>query len=217
MIWLHTATAIPATFFPKVNPAAAPALLPTAHSHTAPATPQQPPAPREQPTKQPLHRPLLPRKRNRLPPCVRGNYPQAEMPLPAPQLAELYALAQSAAEQAYAPYSGFRVGAALLLENAATITGCNVENSSYGLTICAERNAVFRAVAERGPSMRISAVAVANLNHAPSPPCGACRQVLSEFVTADALVIFPGESGLALAAVAFCELLPHAFHIPEPL
>ena len=139
------------------------------------------------------------------------------MPLPAPQLAELYALAQAAAAQAYAPYSGFRVGAALLLEDAATVTGCNVENSSYGLSICAERSAVFRAVGERGPSLRIAAVAVANLNHAPSPPCGACRQVLSEFAVGDTVVIFPGEGGLALAAVAFRELLPHAFRLADPL
>ncbi len=129
----------------------------------------------------------------------------------APQLAELYSLAQAAAHRAYAPYSGFRVGAALLLEDETIVTGCNVENASYGLSSCAERNAVFRAVSEGGAAFRIAAVAVANLNHAPSPPCGACRQVLSEFVTDDALVVFPGESSLALGAVAFRDLLPHSF------
>ena len=132
--------------------------------------------------------------------------------LPAtPQLAELYSLAQAAARHAYAPYSGFRVGAALLFEDETIVTGCNVENASYGLSSCAERNAVFRAVSERGAAFRIAAVAVANLNHAPSSPCGACRQVLSEFVTEDALVVFPGQSGLALAAIAFRDLLPHSF------
>ncbi len=131
----------------------------------------------------------------------------------APQLAELYSAAQAAAYRAYAPYSSFRVGAALLLEDATVVTGCNVENASYGLSSCAERNAVFRAVSEHGGALRIAAVAVANLNHAPSPPCGACRQVLSEFVTEEALVVFPGESGLALAAIAFRELLPHSFQL----
>ncbi len=91
------------------------------------------------------------------------------------------------------------------------VTGCNVENASYGLSMCAERSAVFRTVSERGTAFRIAAVAVANLQHAPSPPCGACRQVLSEFAADDALVVFPGESGLALAAVAFRDLLPHSF------
>ncbi len=135
------------------------------------------------------------------------------MPPPAPQLAELYALAKAAADRAYAPYSGFRVGAALLLADGATVTGCNVENSSYGLTICAERNAVFRAVAEHGAAIRIEAVAVANLNGAPSPPCGACRQVLSEFAAGDTPVIFPGENGLAPAAAALRDLLPHGFRM----
>ena len=137
------------------------------------------------------------------------------MPPDAPQLAELYSAAQAAAYRAYAPYSSFRVGAALLLDDKTIVIGCNVENASYGLSICAERSATFRAVSERGAAFRIAAVAVANLNHAPSPPCGACRQVLSEFCAEDALVVFPGESGFALAAVAFGELLPHSFRLTK--
>ncbi len=131
----------------------------------------------------------------------------------AAQLAELFTRAQAAAAHAYAPYSRFRVGAALLFDDNVVFTGCNVENASYGLSSCAERNALFRAVAERGGRPRIAAIAVANLNHAPSPPCGACRQVLAEFVSEDAVVLFPGESGLALAAVAFHDLLPHGFRL----
>lgn len=90
-------------------------------------------------------------------------------------------LATKAAEHAYAPYSRYRVGAALLLEDGAVVTGCNVENCSYRLTSCAEQGAIARAVAEHGPGIRLRAVAVANLNHASSMPCGACRQTLSEF------------------------------------
>lgn len=107
----------------------------------------------------------------------------------------LAAAAEQAAQQAYAPYSRFRVGAALLLANGAIVTGANVENASYGLAICAERSAVVRAVAEHGPKTRIAAVAVTNLNDSPSPPCGACRQVLGEFVTSDAWLAFRGATG----------------------
>ena len=134
----------------------------------------------------------------------------------AAQLAALFAQAQAAALHAYAPYSRFRVGAALLFDDGATVTGCNVENASYGLTSCAERNALFRAIAERGAAAHIVAVAVANANQVPSPPCGACRQVLSEFVTDEAVVIFPDEGGSASAPVLFRELFPHSFRMELP-
>src|SRR5271163_5186085 len=122
--------------------------------------------------------------------------------------------AAKAAENAYAPYSGFRVGAALLLDDGSIITGCNVENSSYGLTICAERSALVRAIAERGANIRIRGIAVDNLNGAPSSPCGACRQVLSEFALDDAMIFFPavfstGERGIENRP--FFDLLPFAF------
>ena len=126
-------------------------------------------------------------------------------------LLSLLDLAREAARQAYAPYSGFRVGAALRLTGGEIVTGTNVENMSYGLTICAERSAVVRAVSQFGPEIRIEAVAVANLNDAPSPPCGACRQVLSEFTLPDAPVIFPVEEGVRV--MAFRELLPLAFEM----
>ena len=132
------------------------------------------------------------------------------------QLAQLFAQAQSAALHAYAPYSQFRVGAALLFDDGTTVSGCNVENASYGLTSCAERNALFRAISERGATRRIVAVAVANKNEAASPPCGACRQVLSEFVTNDAVVIFPDRNGLPCEPLPFRELFPHGFHLDLP-
>lgn len=128
-------------------------------------------------------------------------------------LERLCAAAADAAGRAYAPYSRFYVGAALLFDDGALVTGCNVENMSYGLTSCAERNALFRAISEGGAGRRIRAIAVANQNGAASPPCGACRQVLSEFVTADAVVCFPGENGPETRA--FTELFPFGFAL-EP-
>jgi len=126
-------------------------------------------------------------------------------------LLNLLELARQAATQAYAPYSGFRVGAALRLTNGEVVAGTNVENVSYGLTICAERSALVRAVSQFGPEIRIKAVAVANLNAAPSPPCGACRQVLSEFILPDAPVIFPADDGQRV--MPFLELFPLAFEM----
>src|ERR1700719_3637547 len=76
---------------------------------------------------------------------------------------------------AYAPYSKFRVGAAVLLSNGKIFTGCNVENASYGMTNCAERTAIFSVVAQLGPKIEIQAVAVANDHGVACSPCGACR------------------------------------------
>jgi homotetrameric cytidine deaminase len=128
-----------------------------------------------------------------------------------PALRSLFELARQIALHAYAPYSGFRVGAALRLTTGEIVTGTNVENVSYGLTICAERSALVRAISQFGPEIRVEAVAVANLNNAASPPCGACRQVLSEFILPDAPVIFPVEDGERV--MTFSELLPLAFEM----
>ncbi|MGB8028227.1 MAG: cytidine deaminase [Terracidiphilus sp.] len=122
------------------------------------------------------------------------------------ELGKLLELARKAAENSYSPYSEFRVGAALRLTNGETVTGANVENVSYGLTICAERTAVARAVSQFGPKIRIAAAAIVNLNGKASPPCGACRQVLAEFIEPDAPVVFPVADGTR--TMAFCELLP---------
>lgn len=126
-------------------------------------------------------------------------------------LARLAAEAHEVAEHSYSPYSGFRVGAALLLSNGETVTGTNVENVSYGLTICAERAAVFRAVAQFGAEIRVVAAAVVNLNSSASPPCGACRQVLAEFMDADAPLSFPADAaGMVVTFTATLqEILPY--------
>jgi cytidine deaminase len=130
-------------------------------------------------------------------------------PILKPDLDLLMEQAREAAQNSYSPYSGFRVGAALALTSGAVVTGTNVENVSYGLTLCAERVALVRAVAEHGPQIRIAAVAVANLNGAPSPPCGACRQMLAEFALPEAPVVFPAADGVRM--MAFNDVLPLAF------
>ena len=124
-------------------------------------------------------------------------------------LKDLLEQARQAALHSYSPYSGFRVGAALKLTTGEVVTGTNVENVSYGLTICAERSALVRAVARYGPQIRIESVAVVNLNDAASPPCGACRQVLAEFSHPDTLVAFPAAEGMR--TMLFADLLPLAF------
>jgi cytidine deaminase len=124
-------------------------------------------------------------------------------------LKELMKHAQKAALKSYSPYSKFRVGAALQLTSGEIVTGTNVENVSYGATICAERAALVRAVSQFGPKIRIAAVAVANRNGMPSPPCGACRQVLAEFILPDAPVMFPASGGVK--TMKFSDLLPEGF------
>lgn len=101
------------------------------------------------------------------------------MSLSSPQRRRLVAAARQAAAAAYAPYSKFRVGAAVLTAAGRIFTGCNVENVSYGLACCAERTAVFKAVA--GGARKITAVAVYTPTPKPTLPCGACRQVIHEF------------------------------------
>jgi cytidine deaminase len=123
---------------------------------------------------------------------------------------ELIQRAREAAAKAYAPYSMFQVGCALVTQAGGVFTGCNVENASYGLTICAERNAIFHAVASEGPQMRIASLAVIALGHE-FPPCGACRQVIAEFAAPDAPVCFL-QNGL-LVTQTLDELLPSTFQL----
>ena len=137
--------------------------------------------------------------------------PPSSTPISPAQQTELLAAAQRAAHHAYAPYSTFRVGAALLLESGAIVTAANVENTSYGLTLCAERAAVSRAIAEHGPPIRIVAVAVANLNSASSSPCGACLQVLAEFMPPFGQILFPADGKTQNRTLA--ELLPSGFSL----
>jgi cytidine deaminase len=123
---------------------------------------------------------------------------------------ELIAAACAARDQSYAPYSGFRVGAALRCLDGHIVTGTNVENASFGLSICAERAAVARAVAEGRRTF--AAIAICADGAAPTPPCGACRQVLREFAP-ELAVFLAGDQGAAgqVVCTTMAALLPAAF------
>lgn len=118
--------------------------------------------------------------------------------------------ANNVMKNAHAPYSNFHVGAAILLTNGKIFSGCNVENASYGMTNCAERAAIFTAVAELGPKIEIRAVAVANDHGVACSPCGACRQVIYEFGP-DAIIFFQAAAGPKQAHIT--ELLPEGFRL----
>ncbi|MEZ0248441.1 MAG: cytidine deaminase [Thermoproteus sp.] len=116
--------------------------------------------------------------------------------------------AREALKNAYAPYSKFRVGAAVLTKSGKIYTGANVENASYGLTVCAERVAVFKAVSEGDKD--IEAVAVVVESEEPVAPCGACRQVIAEF-NPNALVIMATADGKKVVTANLKDLLPMPF------
>jgi cytidine deaminase len=134
------------------------------------------------------------------------------VPLPGGHTMEqLLTAARLAAGNAYVPYSHFPVGAALLTDDGEVITGVNVENASYGLTLCAERSAIVRAVSQG--KTRFSAIAVwaTECPHGAVTPCGACRQVLAEFLQPDALVIMSDSSTGVAKTLTMTTLLPEAF------
>lgn len=119
----------------------------------------------------------------------------------------LFTAAEAARQKAYARYSKFQVGAAVLCEDGTVIGGCNVENASYGLTMCAERNAIARMVLE---GRKLRAVAIVVHSQKPTPPCGMCRQVMAEFGAPGLEVRSRNNSGLE-EKYTLGQLLPHAF------
>ena len=118
----------------------------------------------------------------------------------------LYEIALKAKELAYAPYSGFKVGAAVLADNGTVYTGCNIENSSYGATVCAERTAIFKAVSEG--RINIVKLAIASDTLDITYPCGICRQVISEFMPQGEIITGNNE-GIKVFKVS--ELMPYRF------
>ena len=123
---------------------------------------------------------------------------------------KLYEIAVMAKENAYAPYSGFKVGAAALTDDGIVYTGCNVENSSYGAAICAERTAIAKAVSEG--RRNIVKIAIASDSKEYTYPCGICRQVISELMP-EGEVIVGNEDDIIIYKVS--ELLPHAFTLDK--
>lgn len=124
---------------------------------------------------------------------------------------DLSVIARHAAKKAYAPYSKFKVGAALLAKDGTVYTGCNIENASFGLTNCAERTAVFKAVSEGVKSF--SAIAIAGGKKDVAMPCGACRQVLAEFCKPDMPVRCVSLDGKIVRDYTLGELLPGTFSL----
>ena len=125
-------------------------------------------------------------------------------------LESLLQIAKAATVNAYAPYSGYQVGSAVLCADGSIFTGCNVENASYSLTICAERSAIFNAVNAGQQSFLALAIYADSTRN--FPPCGACRQVISEFAPAIP-VIFGNQNGSTTTTMA--ELLPGAFSLND--
>ena len=124
------------------------------------------------------------------------------------RIREWIAQAFSARERAYAPYSGFRVGAALEGKSGRIYPGCNIENAAYTPTNCAERTALFTAVSQGERSFR--AIAIVSDSKNPTPPCGVCRQVLAEFCEADMTVICADRDG-KYVVMTLAELIPMVF------
>lgn len=123
---------------------------------------------------------------------------------------ELIELAKEASKFAYAPYSEFPVGACVLAESGKTYIGCNFENSSYGMTICAERNAIGTAIVNG--ERKIRAVGIYSPKRKYCVPCGACRQVMSEFVSSQGLdIVLETEDGIAVKPLQ--EMLPDIFEL----
>ena len=118
--------------------------------------------------------------------------------------------ALEAQKNAYAPYSKFKVGAAILTETGNVYTGCNVENASLGASICAERNAATTAIAQEG-KVRFKAIAIASTSEDPAPPCGICRQFLSEFTDTEAPVYLVSAKSGKTKEFSFGKLMPESF------
>jgi cytidine deaminase len=122
----------------------------------------------------------------------------------------LRALAIAAMEKSYSPYSTKKVGAVIELSDGKTFTGCNVENSSFGGTVCAERVAIWKAVSEIGPGVSVKTVVVATDASPPWVPCGICRQVINEFASKNCEIHLVNKAG-DVKSFTHRELLPHGF------
>lgn len=121
---------------------------------------------------------------------------------------KLIKVAEKARKRAYAPYSKFKVGAAILSSDGKIFTGCNIENASFGLTVCAERVAILKAISEG--SSKFEAIAIVGDTNRPCSPCGACRQVISEFGKDIKIIMYNLKGDIKIKKID--ELLPEAFN-----
>jgi cytidine deaminase len=142
-------------------------------------------------------------------------FSKIDLDMPKPKVSaamreRLFRSARQVMKNAYAPFSNFRVGAAILTSKGQVFAGCNVENASYGMTNCAERTAIFSAIAKVGPGLEICAVAVTNDHGVPCSPCGACRQFIYEFGPR-AIVFYQGAKGPKQSLIT--DLLPEGFRL----
>lgn len=135
-------------------------------------------------------------------------------PAMTPLQLKLWNLAKKSQAHSHSPYSHKKIGAAVLMDDGQVYGGCNVENASYGGTVCGERVAIFKAISE-GQSRKISEVLVISQEVSPWPPCGFCRQVIAEFATPETLVHLTNNDG-QIKTYKFTEIFPLAFN-PEHL
>lgn len=121
--------------------------------------------------------------------------------------------AKEAATRSYSPYSKISVGAALETEDSKIFTGCNIENASYGLTICAERVSIHNAIINLDKPLKIKRLAVCRADDVPISPCGSCRQVIADFSDLNTEIIFYSEEGIQVKRIS--ELLPNSFKLEK--
>lgn len=140
-----------------------------------------------------------------------ANQPPVTLPLE--QVTQLWQAAALAAKNAHAPYSGFTVGAALLLEDETVITGCNIEAPSYSLTLCAERVALFKALSEGHRQFKALAIWASPSAFNSVTPCGACREVIAQWLPAQAPVIWAHAATGVLQQTPVAQWLPHPFNV----
>lgn len=136
-------------------------------------------------------------------------------PLAEAVAAQLLKKAQQAAARAYVPYSKFPVGAALLLEDSRVVSGCNVENASFGLTLCAERTALVKALSEGLQGFKAIAIWAQQPEHNAVVPCGACRQVMTEFLSPKTPVIFYHPKDGSIIQMPLETLAPYSFSLAQ--
>lgn len=148
---------------------------------------------------------------SRRPAAATGREAEKKRPIANARMRKLLAAALAVRQRAYAPYSKFQVGAAILCDDGRLYAGCNVENSSYGVCLCAERNAIGQAIARGATRITAAAVVAPGPNGRPTPPCGMCLQAFSEFASGELPILLTTPDGAQEELVTLGQLLPYRF------